>query len=254
MMKFLSPITDFLTVIFNNLHNVILTVFNMEPSGVSYVLTIAIFTIIIRLLILPLNIKSSRSNARMQEVQPELNAIRKKYANDPQKMQLESSRVMKENNVSMFGGCLPTLLPLPILFALYYVFYNIDRNLVVDPSFLWIPNVFVKDPYFILPVLAFLSTYLPSLLLTKSMPKNEDSPMNMGTMNIMMAGMMGVMAINFQSILVIYWIIGGAIQLAQTYFINYLPAKKKKETKEEEEKEKTIQNAKKATPKTKKKN
>ncbi|MDZ5001185.1 membrane protein insertase YidC, partial [Clostridium perfringens] len=145
----------------------------------------------IRLLILPLNIKSSRSNARMQEIQPELNAIRKKYANDPQKMQMESSRVMKENNVSMFGGCLPTLLPLPVLFALYYVFYNIDKSLVVDPSFLWIPDVFVKDPYFILPVLAFLSTYLPSLLLTKSMPKNEDSPMNMGSMNIMMAGMMG---------------------------------------------------------------
>ncbi|MDZ5016544.1 membrane protein insertase YidC, partial [Clostridium perfringens] len=116
MMKFLSPITDFLTVIFNYLNNVILTVFNMEPSGVSYILTIAIFTIIIRLLILPLNIKSSRSNARMQEIQPELNAIRKKYANDPQKMQMESSRVMKENNVSMFGGCLPTLLPLPVLF------------------------------------------------------------------------------------------------------------------------------------------
>jgi YidC/Oxa1 family membrane protein insertase len=226
----------------------------MEPSGVSYILTIAIFTIIIRLLILPLNIKSSRSNARMQEIQPELNAIRKKYANDPQKMQMESSRVMKENNVSMFGGCLPTLLPLPVLFALYYVFYNIDKSLVVDPSFLWIPDVFVKDPYFILPVLAFLSTYLPSLLLTKSMPKNEDSPMNMGSMNIMMAGMMGIMAINFQSILVIYWVIGGVIQLAQTYFINYLPAKKKKEAKEEDEKLKTIQNAKKATPKTKKKN
>lgn len=254
MMNFLKPITDFLTIIFDGLHNFILSVFNMEPSGISYVLAITTFTIIIRVLILPFNIKASKSNARMQEVQPELNAIRKKYANDPQKMQAESSRVMKENNVSMFGGCLPTLLPLPILFALYYVFLGIDQGSVVDPSFLWIPDVFVKDPYFILPVLAFLSTYLPSLLLTKSMPKNEDSPMNMGTMNIMMAGMMGVMAINFQSILVIYWVIGGAIQLAQTYFLNYLPAKKKKVAKEEEGELKAIQNAKKATPKTKKKN
>jgi len=62
------------------------------------------------------------------------------------------------------------------------------------------------------------------------------------------------MAINFSSILVIYWIIGGSIQLAQTYFLNYLPYKKKKEAKEEEANLKTIQNAKKATPKTKKKN
>lgn len=255
MMKFLEPITNFLTIIFQGLHNVILNVFNIEPSGVSYVITIALFTLIIRLLILPLNIKANRSNARMQEIQPELTAIQKKYANDPQKMQAEYSKCMKDNKVSMFGGCLPTLLPLPILFALYYVFWNIDKSSVTNPSFLWIADVFEKDHYFILPVLAFLSTYLPSLLLTKSMPKNENGPqMNMGSMNLMMAGMMGVMAINFSSILVIYWIIGGVIQLTQTYFLNYLPAKKKKAAKEEEEKYKVIENAKKATPKTKKKN
>lgn len=233
MMKFLEPITNFLTIIFEGMHNVILNMFNMEPSGVSYILTIALFTLIIRLLILPLNIKANRSNARMQEIQPELNAIQKKYANDPQKMQAEYSKCMKENNVSMFGGCLPTLLPLPILFALYYVFLNIDKSSVIHPSFLWIPDVFEKDPFFILPVLSFLSTYLPSLLLTKSMPKNENgTQMNMGSMNLMMAGMMGVMAINFSSLLVIYWIIGGVIQLVQTYFLNYLPAMKKKKAKE----------------------
>ena len=255
MMKFLQPITNFLTVIFEWMHGIILNLFNLEPSGVSYVLTIALFTLIIRLLILPLTIKANKSNARMQEIQPELNAIQKKYANDPQKMQAEYSKCMKENNVSMLGGCLPTLLPLPILFALYYVFMNIDSSAVTNPSFLWISDIFDKDKLFILPVLAFLSTYLPSLLLTKSMPKNENSPqMNMGSMNIMMAGMMGVMAINFKPILVIYWIIGGVIQLVQTYFLNYLPAMKKKAAKEEENKSKGIVNAKKATPKTKKKN
>lgn len=253
MMKLLAPITNFLTIIFEGMHNVILSLFHLQPSGASYVLTIALFTLIIRLLILPLTIKANKSNARLQEIQPELNAIQKKYANDPQKMQLEYSKCMKENNVSMFGGCLPTLLPLPILFALYYVFMNIDKSSVVNPSFLWIPDVFAKDKMHILPILAFLSTYLPSLLLTKSMPKNENSPVNMGSMNIMMAGMMGVMAINFTSILVIYWIIGGVIQLVQTYFLNYLPAMKKKKAKEEEDALKGIVNTKKATPKTKKK-
>ena len=255
MMKFLEPITNFLTIIFEGMHNVILNMFNMEPSGVSYILTIALFTLIIRLLILPLNIKSTKSNAKMQEIQPELKKIQAKYANDPQKMQAEYSKCMKENNVSMFGGCLPTLLPLPILFALYYVFLNIDKSSVIHPSFLWIPDVFEKDPFFILPVLSFLSTYLPSLLLTKSMPKNENgTQMNMGSMNLMMAGMMGVMAINFSSLLVIYWVIGGVIQFVQTYFLNYLPAMKKKAEKEENEKNKIIENAKKATPKTKKRN
>lgn len=168
-------------------------------------------------------------------------------------MEAEYSKCMKDNNVSMFGGCLPSLLPMPILFALYYVFWNIDKSTLGDLSFLWIPDVFQHDPFYILPILAFLSTYLPSLLLTKSMPKNDNSPMNMGTMNITMAVMMGVMALNFNAMLVIYWIIGGTIQLAQTYFLNYIPFKKKMAAREEEEKINAIANSKKATPKTKKK-
>jgi len=120
---------QFLTMLFEGLHNLILGLFGMTPSGASYVLTITIFTIAIRLIILPLNLKASRSNARMQEIQPELNAIQKKYANDPKKMQEEYNKCMKENNVSMLGGCLPSLLPLPVLFALYAVFMNINPEL-----------------------------------------------------------------------------------------------------------------------------
>ena len=84
----------------------------------------------------------------------------------------------------------------------------------------------------LLAILAALSTYIPSLLLSKSMPTPEEGGMNMSTMNIMMAGMMGFMSINFQPILVMYWIAGGVIQLVQTYFLNYLPAMKKKKAKE----------------------
>ena len=71
----------------------------------------------------------------------------------------------------------------------------------------------------ILSILAALSTYIPSLLLSKSMSTNaEDSPMNMGTMNIVMAGMMGFMALQFQSILVIYWIIGRTYSISSNIF------------------------------------
>ena len=251
----MGGLTQFLTKLFEGLHANLISVFNMEPSGASYVLTITVFTVIIKLLILPLNIKSNKSNAKMQEVQPELNAIKKKYANNPQKMQEESNRVMKENNVSMFGGCLPSLLPLPILFALYGVFNNISADLVTNPSFLWIPNVFQKDPKYILPVLAFLSTYVPSWLLSKSSTANPDGP-NMGSMNLMMGGMMGFMAINFKSLLVIYWVIGGVIQLIQTYFINYLPYKKKEDAKKAEGKYvyDVDNKGKKTAPKSKKQN
>lgn len=241
-----------MTVVFEWLHSLISQI--GVTGGASYVLAIFLFTVAIRLLILPLTIKGSRANARMQEIQPELKKIQEKYKNNPEKMQFEYSKLMKDNKVSMLGGCLPSLLPLPILFALYYVFMGIGESLPPDTvlSFLWIKDLFGPDKYYILPVLAALGTYIPSVLMSKSMPKNDGTGMNMGTMNIAMSGMMGVMAINFDSILVMYWIIGGVIQLVQTYFINYLPYKKKQALKVEEEAVIVSQKVKKATPKTRK--
>ena len=232
-----DAIVNAMVNMFNGLHNFIVSLgVPAEREGLSYILAILIFTVIIRLLILPLNIKSTKSNARMQEIQPEMKKLQAKYKNDPQKLQLETSKLMKENNVIMFGGCLPTLLPLPILFALYRVFYSITPTPGADLSFLWINNVFAPSGFnmtgIILAILAALSTYIPSLLLSKSMPSPEEGGMNMSTMNIMMSGMMGFMSINFQPILVFYWIAGGVIQLIQTYFLNYLPAMKKQKAKE----------------------
>ena len=252
-----NAIVDVMTNMFEALHNLIIALgVPKNAEGVSYVLAIILFTAIIRLLILPLNIKSTKSNAKMQEIQPEMKKLQAKYANDPQKLQLETSKLMKENNVSMFGGCLPALLPLPILFALYGVFRNITATPGADTSFLFIPDIFDIPGGFIsiiLAILSALSTYIPSLLLSKSMSTNsEDSPMKMGTMNIVMAGMMGFMALQFQPILIIYWITGGIIQLIQTYFLNYLPAMKKKKIEEEKAAQSKVEKAKKSTPKTKK--
>lgn len=253
-----NAIVGGMTTIFNWFHQLIITLgVSAEKEGLSYVLAIILFTVVIRLLILPLNIKASKSNAKMQEIQPEMKRIQEKYKSDPQKMQLETSKLMKENNVSMFGGCLPSLLPLPILFALYYVFMGITPNANADLSFLGIHNIFARPDgiqlyAIILAILATLSTYIPSMLLGKTMPPASEGGMNMNTMNIVMAGMMGFMSLQFQPILVIYWITGGLIQLVQTYFINYIPAMKKKKAKEEAEAEAKISRAKKSTPKTKK--
>ena len=101
-------------------------------------------------------------------------------------------------------------------------------------SFLWIKDLFAPDTYYILPILAALSTYIPSYLMTKATPA-QPGGMNMGTMNLMMAGMMGFMSLNFKSILVLYWIIGNLIQGIQTYFLNYRPAMKEINSREEKE-------------------
>lgn len=225
-----QAIVDFMRNIFEKFHDVIVGM-GVTDVGLSYVLAILTFTVVIRLLILPFNIKAAKSTRGMQKIQPEMKKIQEKYKNDPQKMNEEVMKLYKDNNVSMAGGCLPTLLPLPILMALYWVFMGINLPDGQVASFLWIKDLFAPDPYYILAIIAALSTYVPSYLMAKATPQ-QPGGMNMGTMNLMMAGMMGFMSINFQPILVMYWIAGGVIQLIQTYFLNYLPAMKKKNAKE----------------------
>lgn len=223
MFQIFEKIIQFMANIFNSLHDFIVN-FGVSDIGLSYVLAILIFTLVIRLLILPLNIKAAKSTQKMQAVQPQMKKLQEKYKNSPEKLNEEMRKFYKENDVSMTGGCLPSLLPLPILMALYYVFFRIEG--INGATFLWIKDLGAKDTSMILPIIAAISTYLPSYLMSKSTP-SENSPMNMGTMSIVMALMMGFMSINFKSILVLYWIIGNVIQGIQTYFLNYLPAKKK---------------------------
>ena len=122
MLKLFEPITRVFTIIFEAIHNLVVSL--GVTGGASYVLAITILTVIIRACLLPFNIKSAKSSKKMQEIQPEVKKIQEKYKNDPQKAQMEMMNLYKEKNVSMTGGCLPALLPLPILMALYGVFYS----------------------------------------------------------------------------------------------------------------------------------
>ena len=87
----------------------------------NYGLAIILFTIIVKLILMPLQVKSQRAMKRQQKVQPIIAELQKKYANDQQKLQQEMMKVYRENNISMSGGCLPLLIQMPILFALYSV-------------------------------------------------------------------------------------------------------------------------------------
>lgn len=87
----------------------------------NYGLAIILFTIVIKLVLMPLQIKSQKAMKRQQKVQPIIMELQKKYANDQQRLQQEMMKVYKENNVSMTGGCLPLLIQFPILIGLYRV-------------------------------------------------------------------------------------------------------------------------------------
>lgn len=216
-----QSIINFMADIFNYFYIFMRDSIGISDKGLAYVLAIFAFTVVIRVLILPFNIKAAKSTRGMQKIQPEVKKLQEKYKDDPQKLNAETMKLYKEKNVSMMGGCLPSLLPLPILMALYWVFMGITG--IDGASFLWIKDLGAPDKIFILPVLAALSTYVPSYLMSKATPA-QPGGMNMGTMNLVMAGMMGFMSFNFKSILVLYWIIGNLIQGIQTYFLNYRPA------------------------------
>ena len=87
----------------------------------NYGLTIILFTIIVKLILMPLQIKSQKAMKKQQKIQPIIAELQKKYANDQQKLQAEMMKVYKENGVSMTGGCLPLLIQMPILYGLYRV-------------------------------------------------------------------------------------------------------------------------------------
>lgn len=87
----------------------------------NYGLAIIIFTVIVKLILLPLNIRSQKAMKKQQQIQPILAELQKKYANDQEKLQREMVKLYKENNVSMTGGCLPTFIQMPILIGLYQV-------------------------------------------------------------------------------------------------------------------------------------
>lgn len=97
---------------------IIRQIYNIVPN---YGWAIIIFTILIKLILLPLQVKSQKSMKKQQKIQPVLQELQKKYANDKEKLQTETMKIYKENGVSMTGGCLPLLIQFPILIGLYRV-------------------------------------------------------------------------------------------------------------------------------------
>jgi len=132
-----------------------------SEGGWVVVLTIFLFTLAIKLLTIFSDIKSRKSSMQMQAIQPEIDKLKKKYGNDPQKMSIEQRKLMKERGVSTFGGCLPMLIMMPLLFMFFAAFrawsnqQTLNLMLRIDAGqgvqtfansrFLWITNIWRPD-------------------------------------------------------------------------------------------------------------
>jgi YidC/Oxa1 family membrane protein insertase len=143
-----GPIAKVLGEIYNWLFNIIYGITQANALG----LAIIAFTILVKLVLTPLIVKQQKATFEMQKLQPELNKIKKKYENkkdaeSQQKMALEMQKLQKDNNVSMFGGCLPLLIQLPILYALFYIFQQAYMYVdVVGQNYDSIANVILNIP------------------------------------------------------------------------------------------------------------
>ena len=169
----------------------------ISESGFGNVfLTILISTILLRALTIFSDIKTRKSSAKMAEVQPEIQRLQKKYANDPRRFQAEQTKLMKEKGVSMWGSCLPMLITMPLFFCFIAAFrywgYEMNRRLLVDENamelfksfkFRWINHIWQPDNG-LTPVLAngasFLATPQLSNLLYLQEPGVGEKLVEMG--------------------------------------------------------------------------
>ncbi len=183
---------------------------------VNYGWVLVIFGIVIRLLLWPLNNKAMRSSIQMQRLQPELTAIQTKYKSDPEKQRELMMKLYRDHNMSPLSpllGCLPMLLPLPLLYALYYVFQNTIEFRGV--AFLWLPDLALKDPLYIIPLVMGGSMFLLSWIGLRSSPPNPQAKM----MSYMMPVMFTFLFMNFASGLNLYYAVQNIAALPQQWFL-----------------------------------
>lgn len=188
--------------------------------GNSYGWGIVIFTIIVRIIILPLMFYQMKSSRKTMDLQPQLKALQAKYPDRDQDsmraMQEEQRKLYAEAGVNPVAGCLPLLVQMPVLIALYQAIFRAQE--LKTGSFLWM-QLGDKDPYFILPILAAFFTFATSKLTTMSQPDTGQKGM-MAAMTYGMPLMIFVTALSVPSALSLYWVITNAFSVGQTLLIN----------------------------------
>jgi len=184
---------------------------------------VIILTIIFKTILLPLTVKSLRSMSSMQELQPKIKDLQKKYAKDRQKLSAETMKLYQEHGVNPAAGCLPMLLQVPIFFGLYFAIRALSANGggVWNDPFLWLPNLAKADPYHILPIGAGIFQFVQTRM---ARPRNQGKAADpqqqmMNTMMTFTPLMVVVFGWTFASGPVIYWAVSAIYSAVQQYFI-----------------------------------
>ena len=234
---FLQPVADLIIKVMDGLYQVTAAI-----GFPSYALAIILISILLKLVLYPLMQKQMKSKMNMQEVQPKLEYVQKKYKNNPEKMNEEVMKLYKEYDINPMAGCLPLLIQMPILIGLFMALRQYNFDPIEHATFFWVPNLGQADPLHILPVLVALTMYAQQKVTMSASGGNEQTAQMMKTMLYMMPAMMLFVCWSMPAGLCLYWAFFSVLSIIQQYFMN---KQKKKEMearaiREAEEKEKRI--------------
>ncbi|MGH9600152.1 MAG: membrane protein insertase YidC [Terracidiphilus sp.] len=192
----------------------------LGPGAENWGWAIVIVTLIINVFMLPTRLMMMRSSLKMMRIQPKVDALKKRFAHlkvtDPKRgeMNTEMMALYKTEGVNMYGGCLPMLIQMPLLYAIYEVLENAIE--LRQAHWLWLPDLSMPDPLYILPILIIVTMFLVQYIT----PSPGMDPAQRRMMAFLMPVIFGFTMLNFPSGLALYWCVGNVINLAIQVGIN----------------------------------
>lgn len=191
-------------------------------------LAVIVFTIVIKTILLPLTVKSIKSSKAMQELQPKIKELQKKYGKDRQRLSQETMALYSQHQVNPMAGCLPMIIQIPIFFGLYRAIANLsagngpsDASPHWANSFMWLENLSTSDPYKLLPILAGVFQFVQTKMMRPANQGKITDPQQamMNTMMNFMPLMVVIFGWNFAAGPVIYWVTQSVYSVIQQWFI-----------------------------------
>jgi YidC/Oxa1 family membrane protein insertase len=176
----------------------------------NYGLTIILLTVIIKLLFVPLQYKSYTSMKQMQGIQPKVAALQEKFKDDRERLNKELIKLYRDHKVNPVGGCLPMILQMPVFVSLFNILY-MTIDLRQAPLGLWISDLSVQDPYYILPIIMGISMVVMQKIQPTTMDPTQAKVM------LMLPAVMTFLFINFPAGLVLYWLTNNVLTIVQQF-------------------------------------
>ena len=173
---------------------------------------IILLTVIVKALLYPLSAASFRSMAKMRKLQPEMQRLKERYGDDRQKFSEAMMELYKKEGANPLGGCLPILLQMPVFLALYWALME-SVELRQAPFVLWIDDLSVMDPFFVLPILMGISMYI-----TQSLQPEPPDPVQARVFKLMPI-MFTFFFLWFPSGLVLYWLVNNILSIMQQWYV-----------------------------------